>query len=222
MGNLLGRTKSPKKVPSRVTEQDRIVLQMKQQRDKLKQHQRQLETRLEKERQVASRLVKEGKKERALIILKKKKYMEKIIEKTENHLEKIERLTRDVEWAQIEVNVVRNLEQGNEALKSLTALINLDDIEKMLDETRDAAEVQREISDLIIGVAPEIEVDDDALLSELDELIKVEQPAVEPNEPEKILKLPEVPAGDIEHEPSEIILQRNKNKSQKELEMVPA
>lgn len=65
-------------------------------------------------------------------------------------------------------------------------------------------------------------MDDDALLSELDELIKVEQPAVEPNEPEKILKLPEVPAGDIEHEPSEIILQRNKNKSQKELEMVPA
>lgn len=56
------------------------------------------------------------------------------------------------------MNVVRNLEQGNEALKSLTALINLDDIEKMLDETRDAAEVQREISDLIIGVAPEIEV----------------------------------------------------------------
>lgn len=65
-------------------------------------------------------------------------------------------------------------------------------------------------------------MDDDALLSELDELIKVEQPAVEPSEPEKIFELPEVPAGDIEHEPSEIILQRDKNKSQKELEMVPA
>lgn len=82
MGNLFGRTKSPKKAPSRVTEQDRVVLQMKQQRDKLKQHRRQLETRLERERQVASRLVKEGKKDRALIILRKKKYMEKMIEKT--------------------------------------------------------------------------------------------------------------------------------------------
>lgn len=63
-----------------------------------------------------------------------------------------------MEWAQIEVNVVRNLEQGNEALKSLNALMNLDDIEKMLDETREAAEVQKEISDMIIGVAPEIDV----------------------------------------------------------------
>lgn len=76
----------------------------------------------------------------------------------ENHLETIERLTQDVEWAQVEVNVVRNLEQGNEALKSLTALLNLDDIEKMLDETKDAAETQKEISDMIIGVAPEFEV----------------------------------------------------------------
>lgn len=82
MGNLFGKSKSSKKPPSRVTEEDRVVLQMKVQRDKLKQYKRQLEMRLERERQVASRLVKEGKRDRALIILRKKKYMEKMIEKT--------------------------------------------------------------------------------------------------------------------------------------------
>lgn len=70
----------------------------------------------------------------------------------------MERLTQDVEWAQIEVNVVKNLEEGNAALKSLTDLMNLDDIEKMLDETREASEVQKEITDMIIGIAPELDV----------------------------------------------------------------
>ncbi|OQR73693.1 charged multivesicular body protein 6-like [Tropilaelaps mercedesae] len=197
MGNLFSRTKSPKKAPSRVTEQDRIVLQMKQQRDQLRQYRKQLETRLEKERLVASRLVKEGKKDRALVILKRNKYMEKMIEKTENHLETIEKLTQDVEWAQIEVNVVHNLKQGNEALKSLTVLMNIDDVEKILDETRDAAELQKEITDLIIGVAPEIDLDDNALLLELDELIGAKRPAAELSELEKIPKLPELPETDI-------------------------
>lgn len=80
MGNLFGKSSSKKVTVSRVTEQDKVVLQMKQQRDKLKQHRRQLENRLEKERQVAARLVRENKKERALIILRKKKHMEKLIQ----------------------------------------------------------------------------------------------------------------------------------------------
>lgn len=77
---------------------------------------------------------------------------------SEGHIETIERLTQDVEWAQIEVNVVQNLERGNEALKALTALMNIEDIEKMLDETKEAAETQKEINDLIVGFAGEIEV----------------------------------------------------------------
>lgn len=199
MGNLFGKSSSKKANTTRVTEQDKVVLQMKQQRDKLKQYRRQLENRLEKEHQVAARLVRENKRERALIILRKRKHMEKLIQNVgksrvldlkfslesssariesrfckflvdrfraelirlfhpEGHIEKIEGLTQDVEWTQIEVNVVRNLEKGNEALKSLNALLNIEDIEKMLDETREAAEKQKEVSDLMIGFAGEIEV----------------------------------------------------------------
>ncbi|KAF5907447.1 charged multivesicular body protein 6 [Clarias magur] len=58
MGNIFGKKKR-----SRVTEQDRAVLQLKQQRDKLKQYQKKITLQLEKERQLAKQLLKDGKKE---------------------------------------------------------------------------------------------------------------------------------------------------------------
>jgi len=189
MGNLFGKKKV---VVSRVTEQDRVVLKMKQQRDKLKMYRRQLESRLITEREIARKLVKEGKKDRALMILKKKKYMERMIEKTENHLETIERLTMDVEWAQVEVNVVENLEKGNEALKSLNAMLNIEDIERIMDETKEAADKQNEINQILNGVT-DVEFDDDALLDELKEIVgeKVAEPSAKGDE--TIPSLPDVP-----------------------------
>jgi len=196
MGNLFGRSAPKKKAVSRVTDQDKVVLQMKQQRDKLRQHRRQLESRLEKEHQVAARLVRENKRERALIILRKKKHMEKLMQNVEGHIETIEKLTQDVEWAQIEVNVVKNLEKGNEALKTLTALMNVEDIEKMLDETKEAADTQKEINDLIVGFAGEIEVDESELMSELEELVGEKKSPVKYTE-EDVPSLPEIPSGDL-------------------------
>ena len=60
MGNLFGSSKSNKKEPSRVTEADKAVLQLKQQRDKLKQYQKKIQLSLERERQLAKKLLNEG------------------------------------------------------------------------------------------------------------------------------------------------------------------
>ena len=46
---------------SRITEQDKAVLQLKQMRDKLKRYQDKIELQLEKERELAKDLVKNGK-----------------------------------------------------------------------------------------------------------------------------------------------------------------
>ena len=59
MGNLFGSSK-PKKPESRITEQDKAVLQLKQQRDKLKQYQKKIQLNLERERLVAKKLLNEG------------------------------------------------------------------------------------------------------------------------------------------------------------------
>ncbi|KAK6328428.1 hypothetical protein J4Q44_G00004060 [Coregonus suidteri] len=55
MGNIFGRKRR-----TRVTEQDRAVLQLKQQRDKLKQYQKRITLQLEKERNLAKQLLKDG------------------------------------------------------------------------------------------------------------------------------------------------------------------
>lgn len=102
MGSLFGKHK---KVVSRVTEQDKAVLQLKQQRDKLKQYQKKIEINLERDRQLAKKLLAENKRERAKLLLRKKIYQEKLLQNTDTQLDKLEQLTHDLEFAQIEIQV---------------------------------------------------------------------------------------------------------------------
>lgn len=52
-------------------------------------------------------------------------------------------MTHDLEFAQIEIQVIDGLKQGNEALKKVNEVLNLEDIERMLEETREGVEKQR-------------------------------------------------------------------------------
>jgi charged multivesicular body protein 6 len=117
MGALFGKHK---KQVSRVTEQDKAVLQLKQQRDKLKQYQKRIELNLEKDRQLAKKLLSEDKRDKAKLLLKKKRYQERLLENAETQLVQLEQLTHDLEFAQIEVQV-----RIHNTLKNLSYLIIL-------------------------------------------------------------------------------------------------
>jgi len=181
MGALFSKNK-PK---SRVTEQDKAVLQLKTQRDKLKQYQKKIQNNLAKERELAKTLLKDGKKDRALLLLKKKRAQENMLAKTDAQLDNIEQLCGSLEFAQIEAKVVEGLKAGNESLKQLQKMTSLEDVERIMDETREAVEYQNEIDALISG-ANLTEEDEDAIMAELDEITKIDLPDV-PTE-----KLPEV------------------------------
>ena len=86
MGGLFGKEK---KASSRITEHDRAVLELKKQRDKLKQYQKKIEGNLESDRQLAKRLLKEGKKDRAKLMLRKKKYQESLLARTDGQLDNL-------------------------------------------------------------------------------------------------------------------------------------
>jgi len=183
MGNLFAK-KTPK---SRVTEQDKAVLQLKTQRDKLKQYQKKIQNNLDRERELAKKLLKEGKKDRALLLLKKKRAQENMLAKTDAQLDNIEQLCGSLEFAQIESRVVEGLKAGNESLKQLQQMTSLEDVEKIMDETREAVEYQNEIDALISG-ANLTEEDEDAIMAELDEITKIDLPEVPTEkipEPEK-------------------------------------
>ncbi|XP_068631943.1 charged multivesicular body protein 6-A [Battus philenor] len=201
MGALFGKSKKP---ASRVTEQDKAVLQLKQQRDKLKQYQKKIELNLERDRQLAKKLLAEDKRERAKLLLKKKRYQEQLLQNTDAQLEKLELLTHDLEFTQIEVQVLEGLKTGNAALKKVHEILNVEEIEKIMDETQEGIEKQREIDELISGQLTS--EDDEAIEAELEAILDVSD------------QLPEVPTDTLAENSAEEVPerpQRVKNKPSK-------
>uniref|UniRef100_A0A4W5QN71 Charged multivesicular body protein 6b n=1 Tax=Hucho hucho TaxID=62062 RepID=A0A4W5QN71_9TELE len=204
MGNIFGRKRR-----TRVTEQDRAVLQLKQQRDKLKQYQKRITLQLEKERNLAKQLLKDGKKEKALLLLKKKRYQDQLLDKTENQISNLERMCQDIEFAQIEMKVIEGLKVGNDCLKSLHEAMSIEDVERIMDETQEAIEYQREIDEMLAGSLTQ--EDEDAILAELEAITQgdLDLPEV-PDE-----SLPEVPeAAEEEPEPGQ---ERPRKKQEREM-----
>ena len=190
MGNLFGKKQ---KKETRVTEQDKAILQLKQQRDKMKQYQKKINAQLQKDRETAKLLLRDGKKEKAKLLLRKKKFQEGLLEKTDGQLDNIERLVHDLEYAQVEMQVVEGLKVGNESLKKLHQIMSLEDVEKIMDETQEGIEYQREIDEILgAGLTNE---DEEDVMKELDEIIKESMPAAPQTEEE--LVLPDVPEDKI-------------------------
>ncbi|CAH3904174.1 charged multivesicular body protein 6-A [Pieris brassicae] len=179
MGGLFTKSKKP---VSRVTEQDKAVLQLKQQRDKLKQYQKKTVLNLERQRQLAKQLLAEDKRDKAKLLLKKKRYFENLLQNADIQLEKLEQLTHDLEFAQIEVQVLDGLKNGNAALKNIHEMLSIDEIERIMDETQEGIEKQREFDELISGQLTE--EDDEAIEAELEEMLDIKD-------------LPEVPTEEL-------------------------
>ncbi|RMX55465.1 hypothetical protein pdam_00022716 [Pocillopora damicornis] len=198
MGSLFSKKKEPGPEKPKITEQDKAVL---------------IQLNLEKERQLAKKLLQEGKKNKAKLLLKKKRYQEQTLERTDNQLENLEKMVQDVEFAQIQLQVADGLKQGNEALKKMHEIMSIEDVERIMDETREGIEYQREIDELLSGSLTQ--EDEDAVLQELEEMTKSvteKLPEVPTEEP-----LPEVPS----EEPVEKRPQKEK-KDERKAEVVPA
>jgi len=189
-----------KKEKSRITEQDKAILGLKKQRDQLKQYQKRINGVLEKDREVAKRLLKEGKTERAKLLLRKKKYQEGLLDQADKQLDQLERLTQDLEFSQVEHKVLEGLKQGNDALQRANSVFSTEDIEDLLDETKEAIDKQREIDELLSGQLTQ--EDEEDVMREFDALLEEElvptlpaAPAEEPTTVEDLL--PDVPTDTV-------------------------
>ncbi|KAL7737033.1 hypothetical protein ACLKA6_005257 [Drosophila palustris] len=184
MGAFFGKS-SKKTAPSRITDQDKAVLQLKQQRDRLKQYQKRIELQLENDRLMAKKCLQQGRKDRAKLLLRKKKYQESLLSNADKQLENLEKLAADLEFAQVEMKVLDGLKQGNAALKKVHEMLDINEVEKIMDETREGIEKQQEIDAILTDVLTQ--QDEDDVLAELDAL-EAEEQGVE---------LPSVPTDDL-------------------------
>lgn len=126
-------------------------------------------------------------------MLRKKKYQEQVLSRADGQLENLERMVHDLEFAQVEMKVVDGLKIGNTALKQLHALLSIDEIEKVMDETREGIEKQREIDEILTSTAiAEEEIDESEIEAELDALMEADINEKAPEIPKDVL-LPDVP-----------------------------
>lgn len=121
-----------------------------------------------------------------------------MLQNTDQQLENLERLAADIEYSQIELQVVDGLKVGNEALQNINSMLDIDEIERILDETKEGADKQAEIN-AILGSVVTAE-DEDDIMRELDELVEAEEAERAVPDEQKNIVLPEVPTDEPEAE----------------------
>ncbi|KAF5312918.1 hypothetical protein D9619_002989 [Psilocybe cf. subviscida] len=149
----------------KITPQDKAILDLKLQRDKLRQYQKKA-----REHAIAKAHIAAGRKDRALIALRQRKYQQSLMTKTDQQLENLEQLVSTIEFSLVEMSVLHGLKQGNEVLKEIHKEMNIESVEKLLDETAEARQYQQEISDML---ANNLTLDDEEAVQE--ELLALQQ-----------------------------------------------
>jgi charged multivesicular body protein 6 len=169
----------------KISAQDKAILDMKNQRDKLHQYQRRITILTDREKAIATEMLAKGDKPRALLALRKKKYQESLLAKTDAQLEQLEKLTSSVEFALVQKDVVFGLQQGTNVLQEIhKEMGGLDHVEKLMGHTADAIAYQQEVSEMLggrISNHDEDEVEDelDALEAEITGVPLPDVPTVE-------------------------------------------
>ncbi|KAF9208738.1 Vacuolar protein sorting-associated protein 20 [Haplosporangium sp. Z 27] len=160
---------------NKITAHDKAILDLKVQRDKLKQYNKRLNLVINKELEIAKTHLTKGDKKRALLALRRKKFQEGLLEKTELQMTNLDELTFSIEQALVEQQVFAGLAAGNQVLKELHKEMSLSDVEKLMDETAEGIAYQNEIDEMLstrLSVAEEEDIE-----RELDMLLEDELPS---------------------------------------------
>ncbi|KAI8378432.1 Snf7-domain-containing protein [Blakeslea trispora] len=178
---------------NKITSQDKAILDLKVQRDKLKRYQKNINLVIEKEIEAAKLALQQENKPKALLALKKKKYQMQLLEKTDQQLLNLEELTHSIEYALVEKQVLEGLQKGNDVLKEIHKETSLEAVEKLMDDTADAIAYQNQIDDMLHGLISA--EDEEEIERELEELREQELDAELPEVPVKKL-----PQAEVDHE----------------------
>ena len=86
----------------------------------------------------ARALVKQKKKSRAAMVLKLRKYRAAQAAKADAQLLNLQQMIVNIQYQELQADVVTGLEQGNKVLKELTAACSIERVELLMEESQEA------------------------------------------------------------------------------------
>lgn len=145
---------------NRITGRDKAILEVKVQRDRLKQYQKkvpiycyyiaiylfcyyfQLSIVTQRETEIAKEHLLRGNKPLALLALKKRNYQTSLLESTQSQLWNLDQLVQSIEFAQVEAQVISGLKTGNSILSKLKQELKIENVERLMEDTAEAIAYQ--------------------------------------------------------------------------------
>ena len=215
MGGAFSSSQKPKKPAVQVTSIDRAVLDLKNARDRLQRYRTKLEQDDAKLLKQAVKARDAGKKERALGLLRLRKYKQAQASSCEDQLLNVLQMVETIGSKQNETAVLSALAAGKDSLKKMHEETTVDDVLNLMDEIREEAEVEQEITDILSGVPTLSPGDEEAVEAELAALEA--EMAAEDNK----VDLPEVPSGELPVVPTPAVPAKTAAKPVKERVAVP-
>lgn len=194
MGNFFGCAKSRQ---AKLNQQEQAIFDCKKTRDKIKEYIKRLQKIETLRKEEAKRALKEKNRDRAKLFLKQSKLYAEQINSATGQLNAIEEQITRIETAEHQKEILTVLEQGNKVLKSLTEEVNVEKLEKVVDDMNDLKYQQEEIANFFKNHGMDENLVEEEVDKELEKLMQLENKDVESLLPEVTKKfddteLPEV------------------------------
>ncbi|PSC73503.1 vacuolar sorting-associated 20-like protein 2-like [Micractinium conductrix] len=138
-----------KKKKLEINEVDRAVLTLKTQARKLEQQRTRIQGNVDRELAVAKELVASGRKERALLALKRKKLQEGQAARLDAWLLNVEEMLLNLETAKNQQRLFAALKEGTSAVKEMQTALPLEEVEQLMQDGADAKEYEDSLRQML-------------------------------------------------------------------------
>lgn len=190
MGGLFGRRGKKK---ANLDQTEKALLDCKMVRDKIKGYIKSLERNEKIKKEKAKEALREKKKDRAKMLLKLAKMYSEQIKTSDGQLTMIEDQIALIESSRNQAEIMKVLQQGNEALKNLQKEVNVEKWEQVKDDLDDLKERDNELTEFFKERGLNADDVEDTVNKELEELMKLNSEEAEKDLPSANQEKVEVP-----------------------------
>ena len=199
MGGTQSKKKGTRKtVPQQkggtITAIDRATLDLKNSRDRLSRYRAKLDRDAEKLATRAKTLHGEGKSKQALQLMRLRKNKLQEVDRVEQQLLSVLQLVDKISEKQNEQEVIVAMKRGKDALQNMHDQMGIDDILNLMDDIRDQDDVEKQINEALGQDIVSADLDDEAVLAELNQLEEELRLESEVSSTEVEVNMPDVPS----------------------------